>query len=122
MTEPLNNRCEGIFPTEKKENSKQNRICQGIGLWKTVKCLEIPKSLRTVDEQCVLAERGRTEMTAERSSLREGLVGHINDCELDLEGCGRLPKDFRLRDRITVSGCPRWIRLLCSGSNGEIRG
>ena len=38
-----------------------------------------------------------------RRNLKEDLVGHVNEFELDVEGSESLQKDFRLRDGIMTS-------------------
>lgn len=49
-----------------------------------------------------LEERTR-EGGSGRWNLKENLAGHVNEFELDVEGNGRVLKDFRLRDDIMIS-------------------
>lgn len=58
----------------------------------------------------------------EGSSFREGLVGHLDELELDLGGNGKLWKDLRPGIGVMISSYTSRIRLLCLGSDSEIRG
>lgn len=40
---------------------------------------------------------------SERLNLREGLIDHVHEFELDLEGSERQLKDFRPKDGISIS-------------------